>query len=368
MRLCLIAPLPPFRGGIAKYCHSLAQELEQRHELLLLSYQRQYPEILYGRGSQIDPEVDRNSLLKQFARLSYDIDSANPLSWLRTAEAVKAFQPELVIIPWWVAYWTPMYLYLLHTLKRKRIKVLFLCINVFEHEGSRLKEVLTRFILRRVDAIMVHSEQERDQIRVFNKTAAIRKQLLPLFVYDTSPKGDVHSGLQLLFFGFVRSYKGLDTLLQALALLKEYDISLRVAGEFWHVKEEYLKLISDLNLSGRVELMDGYLPEGEMGRQFTWADVVVLPYKKSITSGVLATAYGFRKPVLVTDVGGFGEAVEDGVTGRIVPPDNPRALAEGILWFLENRGRDFAGNISTFTAEKMSWSSLVDTIEEFRNP
>ena len=368
MRICLIAPLPPFRGGIAKYCHSLALELEQRHELLLLSYQRQYPKILYGRRSQIDPDACRDSILGQFARLSYDIDSANPFSWRRAVLEIGAFQPEVVIIPWWVAYWTPMYLYLLFALKQRGLKVLFLCINVFEHEGSRLKDLLTRFILRRVHAIIVHSERERDQIRLFNKTATIRKQLLPLFVYDTPPLEKDETGLHLLFFGFVRSYKGLDTLLQALAILKEYNISLRVAGEFWHDKEEYLKLIRELDISGRVELVDRYLPEEEMGREFSRADLVVLPYKKSITSGVLATAYGFRKPVLVTDVGGFGEAVEDGVTGRIVPPDNPRALADGILWFLENRGKDFACNISTFTAEKMSWRSLVDTIEQFRKP
>ncbi len=366
MRICLIAPLPPFRGGIAKYCHSLALELEQRHELLLLSYQRQYPEILYGRSSQVDPDVRKETILGHFARLSYDIDSANPLSWRQAAQAIGAFQPEMVIIPWWVAYWTPLYLYLLFVLKRRGIRVLFLCINVYEHEGSRLKDLLTRFILRRVDDIIVHSRQELDLIRTFNRTASVKIQLLPLFLYDAPPQEKTGTGLRLLFFGFVRSYKGLDTLLQALAILKKYDILLRVAGEFWHDKGGYLKLIRELDLSDRVELVDGYLPEMEMGRQFSWADLVVLPYKKSITSGVLATAYGFRKPVLVTDVGGFSEAVEDGRTGRIVPPDDPRALAEGILWFLENRETDFAGNISSFTAEKMSWSSLVDTIEGFR--
>ncbi len=365
MKLCLIAPLPPFRGGIAKYCHSLALELEKRHELLLLSYRRQYPKILYGRKNQIDQDVDKKTILAQFNRLSYDMDSANPLSWRRTAREIGDFKPEMVIIPWWVAYWTPLYLYLLLSLKRRGIKVLFLCINVYEHEGSRLKNLLTRFVLGKVHRIIVHSRQERQEIMSFNTTATVRTELLPLFEYDVLPMEKVDSRLHLLFFGFVRSYKGLDTLLRALALLKDCDILLKVAGEFWCDKNEYLDLIRELDLSAIVELVDGYVSPGEMGRQFAWADLVILPYKKSITSGVLATAYGFGKPVLATDVGGFCELLLDGCTGKLVPPDNPRALADGVRWFLENRDLDFAGNISAFTREKMSWSSLVNTIEEF---
>lgn len=365
MRVCLIAPVPPFRGGIAKYCHSLAKELEKRHELLLLSYKRQYPKILFGNKSQIDPDVDRSLIINEFNRLSFDIDSANLFSWIETSQEIVSFNPDILILPWWVAYWAPMYLYLIHSLKKKGIKVVFLCINVFEHEDNSFKKFLTKLALKRIDSIIVHSEQERSEILEFNSSATVKKHLLPLFEYDSKPTAKRDKNLNLLFFGFVRPYKGLDTLLKAVGILKDYDISLKIAGEFWDGKAEFLKLVSELDISEKVEIIDRYIPDDEMTRYFSWADLVVLPYRKSITSGIIATAYGFRKPVLATNVGGFHEIVKDGYTGKLVPPDDPKSLADGILWFLTNKQIDFAGNIVKFTSEKMSWSSLVDMIEEF---
>jgi len=365
MKICLIAPLPPFRGGIAKYCYSLAQELEKRHDLLLLSYKRQYPGLLYGRKSQVDPACDTERIGHEFKQLSYDIDSVSILSWLATSRKIAAFDPDLVILPWWVAYWAPMYAYLLFSLKKRGIKVIFLCINVFEHEDSALKKILTKFILGRVDALIVHSEQEKHTALEINPRATVKKHLLPLFTYDTGQASRKDTALHLLFFGFVRPYKGLDILLKAVGILKDYDISLKIAGEFWDGKAEVLKLARDFGISDKVEITDRYIPDDEMSQYFSWADLVVLPYRQSITSGIIATAYGFRKPVLATKVGGFHEIIHDGYTGKLVTPDDPQAIADGIVWFLHNRHIDFEKNILQFTSETMSWSSLVDTIEAF---
>jgi len=363
MKVCLLAPVPPFRGGIAKYCHSLALELEKRHELQLLSYSRQYPRLLFGDKSQTDPEVDRGDILAQFRRLSFSVDSASPKSWLRARREIIAFKPDLVILPWWVAYWAPLYLYLLHGFKKRGIRTVFLCINVFEHEGSSFKNFLTRLTLKRVAALIVHSEPERQAVLHFHPKAGVTKHLLPLFEYAAPTAAVPGERLNLLFFGFVRAYKGLDTLLKAIAILRDRNIALTIAGEFWSDKEDYLVLIRDLHLEDKVEILDRYLSDQEMSLCFSRADLVVLPYKRSLTSGVIATAYGFRKPVLATDVGGFGEIVQDGYTGKLVPPDNPPALAEAILWFSAHREIDFGANIAQFTGKKMSWSSLVDAIE-----
>lgn len=365
MRVCLIAPIPPFRGGIAKYCYSLAQELEKRHDLLLLSYKRQYPELLYGKKSQIDPNISREDIAIEFKQLSYDIDSASILSWLATSEKIAAFDPDLVILPWWVAYWAPMYAYLLSSVKKKGIKVVFICINVFEHEDNALKKSVTKFILRKVDSIIVHSEQEKRSLLELNPKAAVKKHLLPLFEYDISAAIRPDTKFHLLFFGFVRPYKGLDVLLNAIGILKDHDISLEIVGEFWNDKNEYITLIKDLGISSKVTIVDSYVPDNEMSQYFSRADLVVLPYRKTITSGVIATAYGFRKPVLATNVGGFYEVIQDGSTGKIVAPADPQAFADGILWFLANKQINFAENISTFALQNMSWSSLVDAIEEF---
>lgn len=365
MRVCLIAPLPPFRGGIAKYCYSLAQELEKRHNLLLLSYKRQYPELLYGRKSQLDPNVGRDNFLQEFTDLTYAIDSLNPFSWHAAVQRIVASGTEVVILPWWVAYWTPMYLYLLGSLKKKGVRVVVLCINVYEHENSQLKKLLTERTLGKSDSIIVHSGQEMTEVLGFNPSATVRKHLLPLFRYGVTRTFGHGPTLHLLFFGFVRKYKGLDILLRAIGILKNCDISLKIAGEFWDEKGEYLELIKTLGISGKVEIIDRYLTDHDMSSFFEEADVVVLPYLKAKTSGVIATAYGFAKPVLVTDVGGFNEVVRDGYTGKIVVPDSPQAIADGIEWFINNRQTNFAGNIAAFAAQEMSWSSLVDMIEEF---
>lgn len=367
MKICLIAPAPPFRGGIAKYCHSLARELEKRHELLLLSYKRQYPALLYGRKNQIDPGADRCLIQQEFRDLSYDIDSANPLSWRRTTERITAFSPDLVILPWWVSYWAPMYLYLLRHLNHRGIRTLILCINVFEHEDNPVKKLLTRLVLSRVPAIIVHSGPELVTLRMLNPTADIRKHPLPLFKYPVSATRREASPLRLLFFGFVRPYKGLDILLKAMAMCDDLDVTLKIAGEFWQDKESYLTLIRELGIASRVEIVDRYLADDDMGKTFDEADLVVLPYRESKTSGVIATAYGFGKPVLATDVGGFHEVVTDGVTGKLVPPGNIRAFSEGIAWFQANREVDFGSNIRRMTEQCMSWRSLVDMIEELSN-
>lgn len=259
-----------------------------------------------------------------------------------------------------------MYFYLLHSLRKKGIRVVFICINVFEHEDNALKNFLTKTILRRVDYFIVHSEQEKSELLTIRPEADVKKHLLPLFEYDSTAEARHDTDMHLLFFGFVRPYKGLDTLLHALAILRTPDISLKIVGEFWNDKDQYIELINKLKISGQIEIIDQYVPDNEMSRYFSWADLVVLPYRKTITSGVIATAYGFKKPVLATNVGGFYEVIQDGCTGKLVPPDDPKSLADGILWFLANKQINFAENISAFAAQNRSWSSLVDLIEEFR--
>jgi glycosyltransferase involved in cell wall biosynthesis len=364
MKICLIAPIPPFRGGISKYCHSLAKEIEKRHGLLLLSYRRQYPAMLYGKKKQIDPAYDKAGIMGEFRNLSYDIDSVSIASWIKTAKAIVMFRPDIVILPWWVAYWAPMYAYLMHYMRKRGITCLLICINIFEHEDSFLKKELSKYVISRADKMIVHSEQELLELRAINQQAVIRKHLLPLFSYDVALPSRTDSSLHLLFFGFVRPYKGLDILLQAMALLKGRDVVLKVAGEFWSGKDDYVRLVKDLDISDRVEIVDRYVTEDEMSGFFSWADLVVLPYKTTKTSGVIATSYGFGKPVLATDVGGFHEVVVDGCTGKLVQPNDPQAIADGIEWFCNNRQIDFWKNIASFAEQQMSWRSLVDTIEE----
>ena len=363
MKVCLIAPIPPFRGGIAKYCHSLAQELEKRHELLLLSYKRQYPALLYGDKPQLDTAFDRETITREFRNLSYDLDSMQIASWYEAVRKIDAFSPDVVILPWWVTFWTPLYVWLMRRLKKRKIKSLLLCINVYEHEDSFLKKMLTRLVLRRADLMIVHSTLEQAELQKINGMASIRTHLLPVFSYDISSPLQNDSAFNLLFFGFVRPYKGLDILLRAVTMVADLDIKLSVVGEFWHGSEEYIKLIEELDISSRVRIVDGYVSDSDMAGYFARTDLVVLPYRASKTSGVIAASYGFGKPVLATDVGGFHEVVREGCTGKLIPPNDAQAVADGIRWFYNNRQIDFEGNIASFVEQEMSWRSLVDTIE-----
>ena len=321
--------------------------------------------MLFGKKSQVDPSINKDQIISEFKQLSYDIDSVNIVSWAQTAKKIIGYHPDIVVLPWFVVYWTPMYLYLLHALRRKGIKVVIPCINVFEHEDNIFKRFLSKLVLTRVDSLIVHSEQEKHEILSFHPKALVKKHLLPLFEYDKLPATVTDRRLKLLFFGCVRPYKGLDTLLNAIGLLKDRDVTLKIAGEFWYDKDNYLKLIDDLGISEKVEIIDKYIPDEQLSIYFSWADLVVLPYKKTKTSGIIATAYGFNKPVLATNVGGFHEVVKDGHTGKIVPADDPESFADGIAWFLENKHLDFGDNIDRFASQNMSWGRLADAIEEF---
>jgi glycosyltransferase involved in cell wall biosynthesis len=211
--------------------------------------------------------------------------------------------------------------------------------------------------------MIVHSGQELAELQAINGRAAVQLHLLPVFSYAGLAPSCTSRTLNLLFFGFVRPYKGLDLLLRAVAMLHDLDIHLKIVGEFWDGKDEYLSLMNELDIAGKVEVVDRYVTDVEMARFFAWADLDVLPYRESKTSGVIATSYGFGKPVLATDVGGFSEVVVDGYTGKLIQPGDPQAIAEGIRWFYNNRLVDFEGNIASFVEQQMSWRSLVDTIE-----
>ena len=150
---------------------------------MLLSYKRQYPAFLYGNKSQVDPDISKANIANEFKHLSFDIDSANVVSWMKTAKEIAAFDPDIVILPWWVAYWAPMYIYLMYFLKKKNINTLFICINVFEHENSAFKKFLTGLVIKRADSVIVHSEQEKREVLELNPKSAVRKHLLPLFEY-----------------------------------------------------------------------------------------------------------------------------------------------------------------------------------------
>jgi glycosyltransferase involved in cell wall biosynthesis len=366
MRICLIGPFPPLRGGIAHYNSQLAMELAKRHEIALISFSRQYPTLLFPGRTQFDQDSAIQGLAAEAI-----LDSVNPLSWLRVGRRIIAIAPDLTIIHWWHPFFSPCLGATIRLAgKRSRGSVIFICHNVIPHEPFPWARRLTRFALAQGDAWLVHSETDRRDLESLN----LRGQTLlvpqppgqgfgaPIDKEQAKRRLGL-SGTILLFFGLIRRYKGLPQLLEAMPLvLQQVDCTLLIVGEFYEGKDQCLNLIDRLNLTSRVRIVDRFIPDDEVGLYFSAADLVVLPYESATQSAIVPIAHTFERPVVVTRVGGLPEAVRDGETGLLVEPHNPTALAEAIIrFFKESMELRFRRNIAQ--QQRFSWADLVRTLE-----
>ncbi len=368
-KIAIIGPTAPFRGGIAHYTTLLFKHLKNRHEVRFFAFKRQYPGWLFPGKTDIDPSREAFSA----PGVERTLDSLNPLTWIGTARKIIRSRCDLLIIPWWVSFWAPPFLTILALVKRRtRAKILFVCHNVVAHEARFFDRALTHMVLRFGDFFIVHSKEDEANLRAMLPRAVIHRRFHP--TYDAFNRGTAAPkdcrralGVQspvLLFFGFVRDYKGLKHLLAAMPkILAKISVTLLIVGEFWKDKETYLKQINDLGINGRVRIIDEYVPNEDVGRYFNAADLVVQPYVSATGSGVVQLAFGFHKPVVVTAVGSLPEIVEDGKAGFVVPPGDASAIAAAVIrFFEENRAEEFSENIRK-QQHRFSWDHLVDSIE-----
>jgi glycosyltransferase involved in cell wall biosynthesis len=360
MRICLVGPAYPYRGGISQYSAMLARELRNAHDVLLVNFSRLYPGFLFPGKTQFD---DGSSVLAvETERL---IDSIQPLSWRRAADAVCRFNPDVVVFQWWQPFFAPAYRSMCARIHaRTQARIVFVCHNVLPHESSPVDRALTKLAFAGADAFVVQAREDGN-ILEFN----------PMPVFDLfSAREDaartdlvrrevgVH-GRVILFFGLIRAYKGLRTLLEAFALEKDaLDATLLVVGEFYEDRAPYDAAIRELGIGERVRIVDRYVPDADVPAYFRLADVVVLPYVSATQSAIVQTAFSFERPVIVTAVGGLPDVVKDGVTGFVVPPQNPRALAGAMRRFYdENAGPRMSTAIREHAGE-FAWSRCVDAI------
>jgi len=357
-RICIIGPFPPIKGGISQYDDFLVNELKKESEVYCISYKRQYPKFLVKNREQIDENYKEN------LEVDFCIDSVNPFTWITALNKVRKFKPDLVILPWWVVYWVPMYVLFLTYFKINRIKSLFICHNIYEHEDHTIKQLFSKMTLNMANIFLVHSETEKNKLSNIIVNKKIVKHLLPIYKFSTLDtkiqKKESNEKLKLLFFGFIREYKGLDLLLEALRMVNDKEIHLTIVGEFWNGSDNYVEFIKIHNLQN-ITIVDQYVPDKEISKYFLSTDVIVLPYRHATGSAVIPVAYSYNKPVLVTNVGGLPEAVLNEKTGYIVDP-NPYDIANGIKWFIKNKEQNFTKEIESFVASSMSWSSLVENI------
>jgi len=327
-RVVVIGPVLPFRGGIAQHTTMLRRALDEMSDTLTISFSRQYPAWIFPGESDRDPDYEGHYEEKT----EYLIDSLNPLSWRKAVKRVLAFKPDTVVIPWWTVFWAPCFGYISWALKRKNIKVVFFCHNAVEHESAKWKVLLTKSVLKQASRFVVHTQEDKRNILNLLPEAKIAVQPHPIYDHFPEAKGELprRRALELLFYGFVRPYKGLDDLIDAMGQLKGKDIQLTIAGEFWKGEEETRNRITELGLDEQIELRPRYHTDQETAELFHRADVVVLPYRSATGSGVVPIAYHYNKPVIVTSVGGLPDVVKDGQTGFVVPVKDASALVQAI--------------------------------------
>lgn len=372
MKITLIGPTYPFRGGIAHYTTLLYKHLRTRHTVHFISFKRQYPKWMYPGKTDIDPS-------KKHIRedgVERILDSINPFTWMNIAVRIVRSKSDVLILPWWVSFWAPQFFSICFIVKLySKAKIIFLCHNVIEHESKCIDKLLTRMVFQLGDGFIVHSKEDQKNLTRMLPKANIKKTHHPTYdifnMNQFNPNKIRHEyGIQgniLLFFGFIREYKGLKLLLEALPLVVEkMSATLLVVGEFWNDKQDYIDIVEKNNLTSNVIFIDNYIPNEEVGDYFSAADLVVQPYKSATGSGITQIAFGFNKPVIATKVGELTEIIDDGKTGYLVPPESPEKLAEAIIRYFQNdRPENFIRHIEKENY-KFSWDRMIDAIEEFK--
>ena len=370
MKIAIIGTAYPLRGGIAHYNAILASHLKQRHTVDVITFKRQYPKLFFPGTSQKetgDPGIPIHS--RQL------VDSINPFNWIRTGLTVRRERPDLIIFKYWLPFFGACFGTIAAVARwGTRTKVLYICDNVIPHEHRPGDRFLTRFAFKRGDVFIVQSDQvERDLLSLLPR-ARCRKVPHPVYEIfgETIPKAEARTRLGIpvnkpviLFFGYIRPYKGLMTLLDALPhVAASLDLTTLIVGEFYEDPAPYRDRIAALGLGGRLKLAAEYVPNEEVSMYFSAADLLVLPYRSATQSGIIQIAYNFDRPVIATNVGGLPEVVIHGRTGLIVPPDDPVALARAVEEFFRSGKMDeFTKNVRE-EKKKYSWDRLVEAIED----
>lgn len=373
MKINIIGPTYPHRGGISHYNTLLCNHLSKNHDVHLLSFKRLYPAFLYPGGNQKD-DVSKNMIKTDSDAI---IDSINPLTWLKAFAKISKEKPDMLIFHWWTPFFTPVF-YSIAKLTRifTKTKILFICHNVLPHEGRKIDNLLTKLVLKRGNSFIVHSSEDYNNLKKLIPDANVKQTVHPTYDIFNFKSYDEESSKEMLginnksilFFGAVREYKGLKYLIAAMPIvLQHIDATLIIAGQFWEDRNIYVEQVKKCGIEDNVKIVDEYIPNEKVGLYMTAADIVVLPYISATQSGIIQIAYGFNKPVISTNVGGLPDVVKDGETGFLVDSANPETLAHAIVsYFNEGCEEVFVENIKKEN-ERFSWDVMVKIIEEATN-
>lgn len=340
---------------------------DEGHHCTIVSFKYQYPEFLFPGKTQYSTSAPPTGVTIRSL-----VHSLHPLNWWRTARWIASQQPDLILVRFWLPLMAPALGSILRLVKRwSRAKVVCLADNVIPHEKRPGDRPFTQYFAGACDSFLVMSEKVRRDLLQFNTTKPV--QLVPHPLYDhfgapvSQEAARTHLGLQttdsvLLFFGFIRKYKGLDLLLEAMAdkRIKAANIKLVIAGEFYEEETPYRQQIADLGLAQQVVLHNDFIPDEEVKYFLCAADCVVQPYRNATQSGVTPLAYHFEKPMIVTQVGGLPDLVPHGTVGLVCQPE-PGSIADAVLAFFQLGPAHFLPHVRS-EKQKYGWDKMVAAI------
>ena len=370
-KIIIIGSAYPLRGGgIASYNERLAREfMAQGFDTTIYTFSLQYPGFLFPGTTQYSTEAPPTDL-----DIKIEINSVNPLNWIKVGNELKKLSPDIIVVRYWLPFMGPCFGTILRRVKKNRhTKIVCIADNIIPHEKRFGDTAFTTYFVTPVDAFITMSKKVLQDLGKFvkNKPAIF----IPHPLYDNfgdkismaearQKLGIAKEDKVILFFGFIRKYKGLDILLEAMRILKDrgQDIKLMIAGEFYDDRKMYEELIARLGIQENLILHTSFIPDSEVKYYLCAADCVVQPYRNATQSGVTPLAYHFEKPMIVTNVGGLPDLVPDKISGLVAAPE-PGDIAEKITEFFR-LGKDYFLPHLREEKKKYTWNNMVQGIVE----
>ena len=369
MKIAILSCFYPYRGGISQFNACLYGELSKTHDVKAFNFSRQYPEFLFPGKTQFVTEDDEAVPVESVSLL----DTANPFSYVKTYRAIREWNPDVLIVRYWMSYFGPSLGYITRRMK-KHCKVISILDNVVPHEPRFFDTPLTKYFLKGSTGCVTLCEAVSHDLLRLKPDAEYTVIQHPLYSHfgQKKDRAEVEKKLglkpgkkNLLFFGLIRKYKGLDILLEAFGKLSD-EYQLIVAGEPYGSFEPYQQIIDRLPGKDRIIKELKYIKDSEVTDYFSAADLAVLPYRTATQSGISSVSYHFEVPMIVTDVGGLKETIGDRGTGRVVSEGTPEAIAQAIENYFENPDikEEYVKNIRS-EKERLSWKGFSERLIEF---
>ena len=366
MKIAFITPFPPYRGGISKSSEDLFIQISKSHKIKIFNFKRQYPKIFFPGKNQY--------LTDNYSNYNMDriIDSINPLTWKKTAEVINKNKIDRVIFRYWNPFFIPCYTVIIKILKKmnKNIKIFALCDNIVPHENFLLQKIATKFFIKKLDGVLVMSENVKNELINLVPNCSCKKTFLPIINYNKSilTQNDARNKLKFkndlvifMFFGLIRKYKGIDILLKSINKINpnlKDKYKCLIVGESYENIQKYKTMLKD-ELKINVEWINEYIPNEKVDLYFSASDFIVLPYKTASQSAVVPLSYSYNKPVIVSDLIGLSEFVENNKTGYIFKNSNINNLSKILTNIILNKNFDHMSNEinkikNNFSIEKLS--------------